>query len=203
MTREPTPGAGRVYPSATRDPDPEDEGALIERVRRGDTAAFDALVRRHLRRAYAVAYRLLGHREDAEDLVQEAFMTALDHIDRFEPGRPFGPWFFRVLTNRALNFRKARAVRRTEPAQDAADDGRSSPYLDAVRAEVRDRFGAALAALPERQRLIVQLVDVNGMQAAEVASMLELSAGTVRWYLHEARATLRTALASLRGGGGE
>jgi RNA polymerase sigma-70 factor (ECF subfamily) len=67
------------------------------------------------------------------------------------------------------------------------------------RAEVRERFRAALAAMPERQRLIVQLIDVDGMRAPEVATMLEISPGTVRWYLHQARAALRTALASLHG----
>ena len=179
---------------------PEDETLLVERVRGGDAAAFDVLVRRYLRRAYAVAYRILGHREDAEDLVQEAFMTALDHIDTFQIGQPFGPWFFRILVNRGLNARKARAVRQTAPVPEAAADSRPSPLVEVERAEVRSRFRAALKALPERQRLVVQLIDVDGMKAPEVAAMLEISPGTVRWYLHQARATLREALASLYGG---
>jgi RNA polymerase sigma-70 factor (ECF subfamily) len=178
---------------------PEEEPVLVERVRGGETAAFDVLVRRYLRRAYAVAYRILGHREDAEDLVQEAFMTALDHIDTFQVGQPFGPWFFRILVNRGLNARKARAVRQTAPVPDVAADSRSSPLADVERGEVRERFRAALEAMPERQRLVVQLIDVDGMKAPEVAEMLEISPGTVRWYLHQARAALRAALASLYG----
>jgi RNA polymerase sigma-70 factor, ECF subfamily len=178
----------------------EDESLLVERVRGGEAAAFDVLVRRYLRRAYAVAYRILGHREDAEDLVQEAFMTALDHIDTFQIGQPFGPWFFRILVNRGLNARKARAVRQTAPVPEAAADSRSSPLVEVERAEVRARFRAALEAMPERQRLVVQLIDVDGLKAPEVAEMLDISPGTVRWYLHQARATLRGALAPLRGG---
>lgn len=178
---------------------PADESALIERVRRGDAAAFDALARRYLRRAYAVAYRILGHREDAEDLVQEAFMAALDRIETFEAGRPFGPWFFRILTNRGLNARKARAIRRTDEVPDTAADRGGSPHADAERAEVRERLHAALDAMPERQRVVVQLIEVEGMTAAEVAAMLDIAPGTVRWYLHEARATLRTVLAPLHG----
>jgi RNA polymerase sigma-70 factor (ECF subfamily) len=186
-----TPGADAVPP--------EDEALLVERVRGGEPAAFDVLVRRYLRRAYAVAYRILGHREDAEDLVQEAFMTALDHIDTFRIGEPFGPWFFRILINRGLNARKARAVRQMAPVPQAAADTRSSPLADVERAEVRERFRAALEVMPARQRLVVQLIDVEGMKASDVAAMLEIPPGTVRWYLHEARAALRAALASLHG----
>src|SRR5690625_804318 len=80
--------------------EPIPEAELIEGVRRGDPAAFEALVGRYLRRAHALALRLLGHPEDAEDLVQEVFMTVLEKIDTFEPGRPFGPWFFQILRNR-------------------------------------------------------------------------------------------------------
>ena len=179
--------------------DVQEESALVRRVRNGDVEAFDGLVRRYLRRAYAVAYRLLGHREDAEDLVQEAFMTALDRIETFDVERPFGPWFFRILTNHGLNARKARSVRRTEAVPETMDDERASPQLDAERAEIRDQLRVALDALPERQRFVVQMVDVEGMETAEVAAMLDLSPGTVRWYLHQARATLRSELAALCG----
>ena len=98
----------------------DDEPALVERVRHGDPAAFDALAARYMRRAFAVAYRLLGNREDAEDLVQEAFMAVLRKIDGFERGRGFAPWFFRILVNRGLNARKARALRTTDEIPDAA-----------------------------------------------------------------------------------
>ncbi len=174
-----------------------DEARLVEAVQRGDVTAFDTLVRRYLRRAYAVAYRLLDHREDAEDLVQEAFMTALEKIDTFQPGRPFGPWFFRILINRGQNQRVARARRATQPipADTAAET--TSPARAAERAELRAWLDDALAQLPERQRLIVQLFEVDGFSGAEIAEMLEMPPATVRWNLHQARGKLRQALAPL------
>jgi len=171
------------------------EAAVIERVRRGDTEAYDLLVRQYLRRAYAVAYRLLGHREDAEYFVQEAFMAALDRIESFEPGRPFAPWFFRIIVNRGLNARKARSRRYTEAIPETAVDPGGSPEHDAERSELHERLDTAMAELTPRQRLIVQFVDVEGWDASQVATTLEIAPGTVRWHLHQARAVLRRTLA--------
>lgn len=175
-----------------------DETGLVEAVRRGDAAAFDMLVRRYLRRAYTVAYRLLEQKEDAEDLVQEVFMTVLEKIETFQPGRPFGPWFFRILTNRGHNLRARRARRATLPLPAEAEATSPSPADDAARAELRAWLDDALARLPERQRLIVQLFEVDGFSGAEIAEMLDMPPATVRWNLHQARKKLRTALAPLR-----
>lgn len=174
-----------------------DEARLIEAVRRGDAAAFDGLVRRYMRRAYAVAFRLLEHREDAEDLVQDAFLTALEKIDTFHPGRPFGPWFFRILVNRGRNFRASRARRATLPLPAETAAQTASPARDTERAELRTLIAAALEQLPERQRLIVELFELEGFSGAEIAAMLDMPPGTVRWNLHQARGTLRKILAPL------
>jgi RNA polymerase sigma-70 factor, ECF subfamily len=173
------------------------DAELIERVRNGDSEAFDMLVSRHMRHAYRIAYRLLGHREDAEDLVQEAFLTVLEKIDSFQAGREFTPWFNRIVVNRGLNTRKSRAVRRTEMIPASAVSSTSSPARDAEQAEIAVRVRAAVATLPERQRVIVELFELEGFSGAEIAEMLEISAGTVRWHLHEARRTLRDLLAPL------
>jgi RNA polymerase sigma-70 factor (ECF subfamily) len=174
----------------------DDEPALVERVRRGDSAAFDALVGRYMRRAFAVAYRLLGNREDAEDLVQDAFMAVLQKIDTFERGRGFSPWFFRILVNRGLNARKARALRTTDEIPAAAAAGGFSPERQAEQTELRDRLRCALATLPERQRVIVELFELEGFGSTQIAEILEIADGTVRWHLHEARKALRQALAA-------
>ena len=176
----------------------EDDSALVERVRAGDVEAFDQLVRRHSKRAYALAYRLLGHREDAEDLVQDAFIQALDRIDTFERGRPFAPWFFRILTNRGLNARQSRALRTMAEVPEDAASPSGSPAQDAERDELRTRLREAVAKLPERQQLIVQLFEVDGWTSAEIASALGISDGTVRWHVHEARRVLRAELEPLR-----
>jgi RNA polymerase sigma-70 factor, ECF subfamily len=186
------PMASARAPDAVAD----DEPALVERVRRGEPAAFDALVTRYMRRAFGVAYRLLGNREDAEDLVQETFMTVLRRIDTFQRGRAFSPWFYRILVNRGLNARKARALRTAADLPDDAAAGGASPERMAERAELQGRLRAALDGLPERQRVIVELFELEGFGGAEIAEILEISDGTVRWHLHEARRTLRQALAA-------
>jgi RNA polymerase sigma-70 factor (ECF subfamily) len=177
------------------DAEPVDDSALVARVRAGDVSAFDTLVHRHLRRAFSLAYRVLRHREDAEDLVQDAFMIAYQRLDTFEEGRPFAPWFMRILLNRALNARKARAIRRTDDVPDDAAAVAPSPDREAEASDERARVRRALARLPERQRLVLEMFELEGYSAAEVGAILDISVGTVRWYAHEARAALRRALA--------
>jgi RNA polymerase sigma-70 factor (ECF subfamily) len=184
-----------VHASPSALPEGEDERVLLDGVRRGDPAAFDRLVTRYMRRAFGVAHRLLGNRQDAEDLVQDAFLTVLARIGGFDPSRPFAPWFFRILVNRGLNQRKARAVRATDPIPDTAAAGAHSPERQAEQAELRDRLRRAIDGLPERQRVIVQLYEMEGFGGPEIAEILEISDGTVRWHLHEARRALRQALA--------
>ena len=185
----PLPAAGAV-PQA-----PDDEPALVERVRRGDAAAFDTLVTRYMRRAFSVAYRVMGQKEDAEDLVQEAFLAVLQRIGTFEAGRPFAPWFFRILVNRGLNARKSRSLRTVDEIPESAASRGPSPERAAEQTELRERLAKAMEALPERQRVIVQLFELEGFGGPEIAEILEISDGTVRWHLHEARKTLRRALA--------
>jgi RNA polymerase sigma-70 factor, ECF subfamily len=190
--REPSP----VQPIGSSATLVAEESELVRRVQAGDSAAFDSLVRRYIRRAYTVAYRLLGHREDAEDLVQETFMIVLRQIDDFQLGRPFGPWMYRILTNRGLNARKARALRRTEHLPDDLSVA-DAPDLALERAEVRARFRSALDTLPPRQRLVMELIELDGFTRGEVAGMLEISEATVRWHVHDAWRTLRRILQPL------
>lgn len=171
-----------------------DDTELVERVRRGDVAAYDLLVTRHMKRAYSVAYRLLGQREDAEDLVQDAFLAALEKIDTFQAGRSFAPWFYRILVNRGLNSRKSRSLRRMEALPAEISDARRSPLRDAEQAELREQLKAVLALLPPRQKTVVELFELEGFSSLEIAEVLGLSDGTVRWHLHQARAKLREAL---------
>jgi RNA polymerase sigma-70 factor (ECF subfamily) len=176
-------------------PEAAEEAALAERVRRGDPAAFDALVVRYMRRAFAVAYRLMGQREDAEDLVQETFLAVLEKIHTFQAGRAFSPWFFRILVNRGLNARKSRSLRNVDQIPETAASSLASPEREAERAELRGELGRAMQALPDRQKTIVRLFELEGFASPEIAEILGISEGTVRWHLHEARKTLRKALA--------
>lgn len=176
----------------------QDEGRLIERVREGDAQAFGELVQRYQRRAFALAYRLLRHIQDAEDLVQESFIAALDRLDSFDVRRPFGPWFFRIVMNRGRNAIAAREVRATETLDDEVHAGGASPARLVEQRELGERIGLALDELSERQRMVVQLHEIDGFTTTEVAGMLEIAEPTVRWTLHAARKRLRTELAGWR-----
>jgi RNA polymerase sigma-70 factor (ECF subfamily) len=180
-------------------PEAEAEAALVERVRVGDAAAFDELAGRYLRRAFSVAYRLMGQREDAEDLVQEAFIAVLEKIHTFQAGRAFSPWFFRILVNRGINARKSRTLRQVDDIPERAASALPSPEREAERAELRGGVTAALESLPDRQRTIVRLFELEGFGSPEIAQILGISENTVRWHLHEARKTLRLALAPFDG----
>jgi RNA polymerase sigma factor (sigma-70 family) len=171
----------------------ERDASLVARVRAGDATAFDGLVHAYMRQAFQLAYRVVNHREDAEDLVQEAFLAAHQYLDSYDATRPFGPWLMRIVLNRGANLRRSRARRETEPETDAVSSAPSA-LEESERAEARVHLVRAMATLSERQRMIVTLFDVDGMTSTEIGEMLELSPGTVRWHLHEARRTLRGAL---------
>ena len=171
------------------------DAALIRRVRAGDIAAFDALVAAYMRPAFQMAYRVVGHREDAEDLVQESFLAAYQYLESFDVERPFGPWLNRIVLNRGANLRRARARRQTEPEVESVSTAPSA-LDESTRTEARELLVRALATLSERQRLIVTLFDVDGLTSTEIGERLELAPGTVRWHLHEARRVLRGALSS-------
>ena len=174
------------------------DALLIERVRRGDSEAFGELVQRHSRRAFSIAYRLLQQREDAEDAVQDAFIRALEHMHTLERGRPFRPWFHRIVVNHALNFRRSRSIRTTEAIPVDTRALGALPDRDAERAALRDRLTIALEQLPEKQRTIVQLADLEEFTSGEIAAIMDMPDGTVRWHLHQARRTLRQALGMLK-----
>jgi RNA polymerase sigma factor (sigma-70 family) len=178
-----------------------EEQLLVAAVRRGDEVAFAELVRRHMRHAFGLAYRILGQREDAEDVVQEAFMAALGAIDTFDEARSFAPWFSRIVVNRALNARKRATARVTVVAGDGIAADTASPALAAEQGDVRERVGRAIERLPERQRTIVRLSAYDGLSSGEIGELLDMPAGTVRWELHQARAALRTDLAACREAG--
>jgi len=182
------------------DDDSDSERELLSRVRNGERDAFGQVVERHLPRAMALAMRLLRHREDAEDLVQDAFLAALQHIDSFDLSRPFWPWLSRIIVNRGLDVAASRTTRAAEILGEDLSDSRPSPADAAERGEIREEFRRTLAALPERRRLVLQLFEVDGFSVAEIAKLLDSSPATIRWHLHMARRQLRNSLAPLRRG---
>jgi RNA polymerase sigma-70 factor (ECF subfamily) len=182
---------------------PEDS-FLIARARQGDLRAFEEVVRLYERRVYGVALRIVRAHDVADDVVQEAFVRAWRSLDRFELGRPFGPWVCRIAANLAVNHvRSPRAREEGLPEGHAetrgADPGPLSAVLDAEAKRVLDE---AVAGLPAEQRAVFVLRAVEEMSYAEIADALGISPGTVMSRLFRARERLARALGPYLGTGG-
>ena len=173
----------------------EEERQCVLDAQQGSADAFALLVRRHQQRAYAVARAVLLSHEDAEDAVQEGFLHAHRALSRFRPDQPFGAWLHRIISNAALDLARRRKVRDT----DELVDTHASPFRDPAEAdELHDRLRSALTQIPDRQRSVLVLHDVEGYKHAEIGVMLGIPEGTARSDLHHARAAMRTILGALR-----
>ena len=176
---------------------PSDERDLVLAAQRGEREAFSELVRRHQRRAYVVARSIVVNHEDAEDAVQDAFLHAYKAIGRFLPDQAFGAWLHRIVANAALDVTRRRKVRAAEELPETV----ASPFRDPAEAgELRQKLREALETLPERQRSVIVLHDVEGYKHAEIGKMLDIPEGTARSDLHYARAQLRRVLEAVRSG---
>jgi len=175
------------------------DAALVRRARRGDEDAFETLVRRHLKAAYPVALSRVSDPQDAEDVCQEAFITALQKLDLCERPEHFRAWFLTIVRNRAHNFRKYQDVRRTQPLEHAAGAATDDdPARDVERVHIRERISEALGELTDLQRQVVVLHDYEGWKHKEIGERLGISPGASRFHLHVARKRLRILLADLR-----
>jgi RNA polymerase sigma-70 factor, ECF subfamily len=180
----------------SRSAERREEERLVRSAQDGDQVAFGELVRRHQRRAYAVARSIVLSHDDAEDAVQDAFLHAFRALDRFRPHQPFGAWLHRIVSNAALDLSRRRKVRDADELPPTlAAGGIADP---AEHAELKARLQDGLAALPARQRSVIVLHDVEGYKHSEISAMLGIPEGTARSDLHHARATLRRALRLIR-----
>ncbi|NIP59922.1 MAG: sigma-70 family RNA polymerase sigma factor [Gemmatimonadetes bacterium] len=132
--------------------------------------------------------------EDAEDAAQEAFVVALERLDDCRSPEKFGGWLLTIVRNRARNLLRRETIRATEPVPESASTGRPGPDREAERSELRSHLRGAIGELPEVQRVVVMLHDLEGWKHREIADHLGLPAGTVRSHLHHARKGLRRLL---------
>jgi len=158
------------------------ERALVRGAQAGSKADMEELFRRHWPLAYRAAYFVVYDRAAAEDIAQEAFLSALRALDRFDRRRPFGPWLHRIVVNRAIDWARARALRREVEAS------AESPAADRAEANLgmRDELDTALASLSPERRAVVVLRYVLGYTPGEIAELLELPRGTVNSRLRRA-----------------
>jgi RNA polymerase sigma factor (sigma-70 family) len=163
---------------------PLDEIDLIERAKRGDTAAYGALVRAHQGIAFRTAYLIAGNAADAEDATQDGFVNAYKALGRFRRGAPFRPWLLRIVANEARNRRRS-AGRRAGLALRLADEVRPgdavpSPEAVALSEERRAGLLEAVNGLREEERLVIGCRFFLGLSEEETAQALELRLGTVK-----------------------
>jgi RNA polymerase sigma-70 factor, ECF subfamily len=173
----------------------ETDAALVARARQGDAVAFEALVRRHLKACYAVALARVAQPADAEDVVQDAFVTALRKLDDCRSPEKFGSWLLEIVRNRAHNYRRYQTVRDALPLDETtpATSG-ASPELDAERRELKEHLMEALKTLTELQREVILLFDFEGWPHREIAEKLGISENSARVHLSNARRALRSSL---------
>lgn len=176
------------------------EARAIEAVRGGDAGPYDYLVSKYSKRVVSIAWGIVRNAHDAEDLAQEAFVKAFQNIGRFKEGEPFGPWIYRIVTNLALDVVKHRSRFRHEELSELEPAARrDNAELGAVTSELSARIDRAIQSLPEHQRVVARLFLVEQFDHAEIASMMNLSEGTVRSHLSLARKKLKEQLADLYG----
>ncbi|HEX6938893.1 MAG TPA: RNA polymerase sigma factor [Longimicrobiales bacterium] len=181
----------------------EPDARLVERAREGDADAFEMLVRRHLRAAFLAAIAVVGERADAEDVCQDAFITALERLEECRKPARFAAWLLKIVRNRAHSHRRYLDVRRAAPLREDlhAPGAVSSPARAAERAELRDELKVTLGTLPEVQREVLLLHDLEGWRHREIAELLGLPEGTVRAHLSYARKAMRERLVHHRSEG--
>lgn len=193
------------------DPTPSEttDDELVVRAKAGELLAFECLANRHERRVYSLALRMLRHEQDAEDVTQQTFLSALEHLDGFRGEAGFAPWLLRIATHAALKVIRKRKGLDTvsleaETESTASDepiphpeyiaDWRQSPDELVARNETRGLIEEALARLDEKHRIVFLLRDVEGWSIAETAAALGLGEANVKVRLLRARLQLRERL---------
>ncbi|HSS32366.1 MAG TPA: RNA polymerase sigma factor [Solirubrobacterales bacterium] len=156
------------------------ERRLVAEAQRGSDAALATLYEAHWEGAYRTAYLVVHDGAAAEDVAQDAFLAALDALDRFDRRRPFGPWLHRIVINRAIDWGRREALRRRVDANSAREE------LLVPAGEIGEDLMAALAALEVEQRAVVVLRHLLEYTPGEIAQMLDLPRGTVNSRLRRA-----------------
>jgi len=182
------------------------EVRLLEQAAAGHVAAARELYERYREVAFRVAFRVTGRREDALDVVQDAFIRAFERLDQFHGQSGFQTWLLRIVTNRALDLIRARRVRYAV-SLDADEDRNavplpaggkeSAPGHEIESRELAERLRAAIEALPPEQRAVFALYATGEMTYGQIAEVLDIPIGTVMSRLYHARRRLHQMLPDL------
>ncbi len=187
-----------------------DDNKLVERCRRGDHTAFRALMERYQRKVFALSYGMVHNSEDAQEMVQEAFIKAYRNLDRFQGNSSFYTWLYRISINACIDFLRREKKGRGNVDYDdqighhervnesdfplVSSAGVDNPGRSQSRRELGEQIRRAIAALSEKHRQVILLREVEGMAYGEIAETLGVAKGTVMSRLHHARQNLQAAL---------
>jgi RNA polymerase sigma-70 factor (ECF subfamily) len=215
VKRERPPDARASVPGSPRQPagaEPVDDRQLVERALKGDEAAYRELLERFRRPVFSLIYRMIGDRELAEDLAQESFVKAFNNLDSYNPRYRFSSWLFKIANNHAIDhLRRARLAtvsihgsphavdaEREEETRIVLEARDESPEQEIMALELGAEIEQAITQLRPEYRTAVILRHVESRPYEEIAEIMEIPVGTVKTFLHRARAELREALAHLR-----
>ncbi len=160
---------------------------MVERCKRGDTAAYTWLYNRHAKEVYNTIYRLVNHTAEAEDLLQESFVSAFQAIGGFEHTGGFRAWIKRIAINKSITSIRKRKVRWTELETDRTNMEEEEPVDEAAFEFKVEEVRRAIGLLPENYRTIVQLYLFEHIPQAEIGQMLGMAHNTVRIQYHRAK----------------
>lgn len=193
-----------MFPAKSQSTTP-DEGDLVVRAQRGDTSAFTELVSRYERRIFRLAKNITQSDEDAEDVLQEAFLKAYEHLDGFQGQSKFYTWIVRIAVNEALMKLRKRKTDRTVSLDETIDTGEENvvreiavwddnPEQRYSQQEIREMLDKAIMSLRPAFRAVFVLRDVEDLSTEETAAVLDLSVPAVKSRLLRARLQLREKL---------
>ncbi len=171
---------------------------LVRRIVDGDAALFEILMRRHNQRIYRAVRAVLRADDDAEDVMQQAYLNAYQHLHQFAGDAQFSTWLTRIAVNEALGRLRKRTRALDQGTEDVdislVESHTPDPEQQASHSELRDVMEREVAALPDAFRVVVVMRDVEGLSTSETAECLGISEDLVKQRLHRARAMLRENL---------
>ncbi|HED10602.1 MAG TPA: sigma-70 family RNA polymerase sigma factor [Caldithrix abyssi] len=180
------------------------EQEIIERAKKGDPHAQSLLVNQYSKRVYNLALRILRNREEAEDVLQETFLTVINKLDTFDGRSSFFTWVYRIATNASLMLLRKKKIRRANFRDNDLDpeqiylsnvvDWTQDPTARIENKEIKQRIDEALSTLKEKYKTVFVLRDIEGLSTRETAEILDISEENVKIRLLRARQALRNYL---------
>ena len=196
MPRKSGDSKGRGIGSVrAQDPDVDRVTGIIQRFKQGDQKAFEELVRLYRTQVAGVAYRIVGDYDDAKDITQMVFVKLYHNLRRYDPDKRISTWLYRIATNASIDFIRKFKKHKFELLEEdwgVSESPGGTPADLLARKLLKEFVLKSADRLNYKQRMAFVLRDVDGLDISEVAHIMDMPQATVRWYLHRARAKLRS-----------